>query len=155
MKHGNASFVGLTLAEWQTIYKFINNQKRNNVITAIEHRAYLQKMNELIVQSAAKNFPSNASNITENRAYEKHFIQNRNSMYFLLCDFINKEIGVSPTTPENLDVTMNSEIVVVETDPSDTVSADNTKSIASAPITITDEDWISAVEAFNLRNYGV
>lgn len=150
LKHGNASFAGLTLSEWNTIYKFINQKKREGLLTTIEHSAYLQRINELIVKSAIKNFPTDTTNMVENRSYEKHFIQNRSSMYFMLCDYIYQKLGSTPEIPE--DIIYASEDNESSKIEPENVPRDSKSSSTVVPPVITDEDWLAAFDAIDNKN---
>ena len=145
-KFGNAGFAGLSLQEWNTIRDVISAKKREGKLAAEEYRRYLDEITETIVASAKKNYPSSTEDMIKNRNFEKHYIQNRNSIYLLIMKKLNQDLSIPLIAPLDEFSISDSNFAEIEySEPS--LEAMTTTSES------TDEDWLEAIENCNNQTY--
>lgn len=82
-----ASFVGITLDEWQVVLRYIKDEKDKNELPEREKENMLRKINDAIVQEARDRDPGikNLSDMRTARYNEKMLVQNEQSIFFRLA----------------------------------------------------------------------
>ena len=96
-KTGNADFIGMSLNEWQVIRKHLSKMKRDERITKEEEKAYLGRITDILVQSAAQmaEIPVTTNNMREFRRLEKSVTNTKYSIFIKVCDFLESELNES------------------------------------------------------------
>ena len=161
MKFANAGFAGLTLFEWKAIQNHLNQQKREGLITALDHKASLEHSNEIIVSNAKKNYPTDISCLAKNRNFDKLFIQNRNSMLLKLCESANSQTHESILPLDESAIysieSVEDELEAFDTTAnSQTLSSENESNAVDAAANLqpsSAEDWLQAIDECNNRNF--